>query len=158
MQIPSMRMDKDQYRAALRNLGMSQHTAAGLFGVTGKTSQNWALGKTRIPRIGRAAAPLLRQARPEALGRALARGRRHVESAHAAYPRAPIVISHRARPARAPARRPSPLKKLASENIPTKNGSALAISLVSSLVHFGFMPGHGGQGARKRWFVQQTHH
>jgi DNA-binding transcriptional regulator YiaG len=49
MQIPSMRMDKDQYRAALRNLGMSQHTAAGLFGVTGKTSHNWALGKTRIP-------------------------------------------------------------------------------------------------------------
>jgi len=42
-------MDKDQYRAALRELGMSQHMAAGLFGVTGKTSQNWALGKTRIP-------------------------------------------------------------------------------------------------------------
>src|SRR5882762_926026 len=62
---------------------------------------------------------------------------------------AAIVISHRARPARAPARRPSPLKKLASENIPTKNGSTLAISLASSLVQFGFMPGHGWQGARK---------
>jgi hypothetical protein len=137
--------------------------AAGLFGVTGKTSQNWALGQMPDPGSGRDSVALLRQARPEALGRALAtnvraRGpsdrRRRVARVRASvqnatYPRAPIVISHRAMPASAPAIRPSPLKKLARENIPTKNRSILAISLVSSLVHFGFMPGHGWQGARK---------
>ncbi len=49
MQIPSMRMDKDQYRAALSQLGLSQYMAAGFFGVTDRTGRNWALGKTRIP-------------------------------------------------------------------------------------------------------------
>jgi DNA-binding transcriptional regulator YiaG len=49
MQHPFMRMDKDQYRAAIAALGLSQHMAAALLGVTDRTGRNWALGKTRIP-------------------------------------------------------------------------------------------------------------
>jgi hypothetical protein len=83
MQIPSMRMDKDQYRAALRALGMSQHIAAGFFWRDGQDRPKLGLGQNPHPRRSGAFAASLRQARPEALGRALARGRRHVESAHA---------------------------------------------------------------------------
>lgn len=50
-------MSKRQYRLALETLAISQHRAAKLFGVDGRTSQRWALGENEVPKW---AAALLR--------------------------------------------------------------------------------------------------
>lgn len=42
-------MTPEEYRAALKALGLSQHRAAAWLGVAPRTSQAWALGEHRIP-------------------------------------------------------------------------------------------------------------
>lgn len=42
-------MTANEYRKALERLGITQHQAAALFGVDGRTSQRWALGERAIP-------------------------------------------------------------------------------------------------------------
>ena len=42
-------MTSKQYRRAIENLGLSQQKAAHWLGVSPRTSQNYALGETRIP-------------------------------------------------------------------------------------------------------------
>lgn len=42
-------MDKEEYRAAIERLGLSQVKAGRLLGVDGRTSQKWALGERAIP-------------------------------------------------------------------------------------------------------------
>jgi DNA-binding transcriptional regulator YiaG len=42
-------MTSKQYRKAIESLGLSQQKAARWLGVSPRTSQNYALGETRIP-------------------------------------------------------------------------------------------------------------
>lgn len=44
-------MTPNQYRAAISKLGLSQQGAATLFGVSLRTSQNWALGDYPVPDV-----------------------------------------------------------------------------------------------------------
>ena len=42
-------MTSKQYRKAIESLGLSQQQAARWLGISPRTSQNYALGETRIP-------------------------------------------------------------------------------------------------------------
>lgn len=42
-------MTKNQFRAALDRLGLSQLGAARLFGADGRTARRWALGERSVP-------------------------------------------------------------------------------------------------------------
>ena len=42
-------MTSKQYRKAIESLGLSQQKAAHWLGISPRTSQNYALGQTRIP-------------------------------------------------------------------------------------------------------------
>lgn len=42
-------MTPDEYRAAIKRLGLSQVAAGQLLGVDGRTSQKWALGERAVP-------------------------------------------------------------------------------------------------------------
>lgn len=42
-------MDKDDYRATLETLGLTQVGGAALLGVNERTSRRWALGKQDVP-------------------------------------------------------------------------------------------------------------
>jgi hypothetical protein len=42
-------MTPKQYRAAIDYLGLSQVRAGKFLGVTGRASQRWALGESRVP-------------------------------------------------------------------------------------------------------------
>jgi len=42
-------MTANEYRKALERLGLTQHQAAALFGVDGRTSQKWANGERAVP-------------------------------------------------------------------------------------------------------------
>jgi hypothetical protein len=44
-------MDRDEYRAALRAMRLSQTRAARWLGISGRTSQAYALGERPIPRV-----------------------------------------------------------------------------------------------------------
>jgi hypothetical protein len=44
-------MDKHQYRAALKTLRLSQVRAARWLGISGRTSQAYALGERPIPKV-----------------------------------------------------------------------------------------------------------
>jgi transcriptional regulator with XRE-family HTH domain len=42
-------MTPEEYRAAIKRLGLSQVAAGKLLGVDGRTSQKWALGERAVP-------------------------------------------------------------------------------------------------------------
>ena len=42
-------MNSDEYRAAIKKLGLSQNGAARFFGVHSRTSQRWAYGELPVP-------------------------------------------------------------------------------------------------------------
>jgi transcriptional regulator with XRE-family HTH domain len=44
-------MTQNQYRAAIKRLGLSQAQAAAFLGVSPRTSQGWALGEYPVPLV-----------------------------------------------------------------------------------------------------------
>lgn len=57
-------MTKDEYRACLAELGLSHRRAGELFGITGRTSQNYVYGECPVPKlVADALRSLLKKAR-----------------------------------------------------------------------------------------------